>query len=183
VASKGEYFMFIRSWAVLIALSLSTCAAQTAIDKPPEPESIGVFFYLDSATQTLKRLPKEDWKRHNKAGWTTVTTEIKLDGTSSSFRIPADAKNIFVFRASEDSAEKAKLYRFAIKGDRREFEPGKWKRRDYQPNPGVTVDIAKFGESSYKIVPETPLEPGEYALFTGDTAAVVFTFGVDPSGR
>jgi hypothetical protein len=175
--------MFIRNWAILIALSLSTCAAQTAADKPPEPESIGIFFYLDSATQTLKRLPKEDWKRHSKAGWTSVATDIKLDGASSSFRIPASAKAIFVFRASEDSAEKAKLCRFTIKGDRREFEEGKWKRRDYQPNPGVTVDIAKFGDSSYKIVPEAPLEPGEYALFTGDTGAVVFTFGVDASGR
>jgi hypothetical protein len=175
--------MFIRNLAVLIALSLSTCIAQTATDKPAEPESIGIFFYLDSATQTLKRLPKEDWKRHSKAGWTSVTTDLKLDGTSSSFRIPASAKDIFVFRASEDSAEKAKLYRFAVKGDGREFEQGKWKHRDYQPNPGITVDISKYGESSYKIVPEAALEPGEYALFTGDTGAVVFTFGVDASGR
>jgi hypothetical protein len=175
--------MLIKNWAILIVLSLSTCAAQTATDKTPEPESIGVFFYLDSSTQTLKRLPKEDWKRHSKAGWSSVATDLKLDGTSSSFRIPAGAKDIFIFRASEDSAEKAKLYRFTVKGDRREFEQGKWKRRDYKPNPGEPVDISKFGESSYKIVPEAPLEPGEYALFTGDTAAVVFTFGVDASGR
>ena len=175
--------MFTRNLAVLIALSLSTCAAQTATDKPPEPESIGVFFYLDSATQTLKRLPKEDWKRHSKAGWTSVTTDLKLDGASSPFRIRASDKNIFIFRASEDSAEKSKLYKFTVKGDRREFEQGKWRRRDYKPNPGEAVDISKFGESSYRIVPEAPLEPGEYALFTGDTAAVVFTFGVDASGR
>ena len=171
--------MFMQNWATLIVLSLSACAAQTATDKAPEPESIGVFFYLDSATQTLKRLPKEDWKRHHKTGWSSTATDLTLDGTSSSFRIPAGGKGMFVFRASEDSAEKAKLCRFIIKGDRREFEQGKWKHRDYKPNPGIPVDIAKFGEASYKIVPEAPLEPGEYALFTGETGAVVFTFGVE----
>src|SRR5215469_12784522 len=49
----------------IIALAFGSCAAQTAIDKSPEPDSIGVFFYLDSSTQTLKRLPQEDFKRHS----------------------------------------------------------------------------------------------------------------------
>lgn len=175
--------MFIQKLAVLIALSLAICAAQTATNKPPEPDSIGVFFYLDSTSQTLKRLPREDWKRHSKAGWTTVTQDLKLDGTNSSFQISSNDKPTFIVRASEDSAEKAKLYHFTVKGDRREYESGKWKRRDFIPNPGVTIDIAKFGESSYKIVPEAPLEPGEYALFTGETEGVVFTFGVGASGK
>ena len=175
--------MFMRTWVILLALSLSACAAQTVADKMPEPESIGVFFYLDSTTQALKRLPKEDWKKHSKAGWTTVSTDLKLDGPSSPFRIPAAAKTVFVLRASEDSAEKTKLYRFDVKGGRREYEIGKWKRRDFVPNPGISVDISKFGESSYKIVPESPLGPGEYAMFTGDTQSVVFTFGVDASEK
>jgi|SRR5208283_306830 len=175
--------MFIQKLAILIALSLSICAAQTATNKPPEPESIGVFFYFDSASQTLKRLPREEWKRHSKAGWTSVTQDLKLDGTSSSFQISSNDKPTFIFRASEDSAEKAKLHRFTIKSGRREFETGKWKRRDFIPSPGITIDISKFGESSYKISPEAPLEPGEYALFTGDTEGVVFTFGVSASGR
>jgi hypothetical protein len=175
--------MTIREWAIVIVLSLSTCAAQTPTSKPAEPESIGVFFYLDPATQTLQRLPKEDWKRHSKQGWTTITTDMKLEGTSSSFHISSGDKAAFIFRASEDSAEKAKLYRFEIKGGQREYVQGKLKKRDFIPNPGVGVEITKFGESSYKIVPEARLEPGEYALFTGDTEGVVFTFGVSASGR
>src|ERR1035438_4429686 len=175
--------MFIQKWAVLIALSFGTCAAQTATNKPPEPELIGVFFYLDSATQTLKPLPREEYKTHS-GGFTTITQEVKLDGTASSFHISSNDKVAFVFRASEESAEKAKLYRCSINGGRREVVLGKLHRADFKPNPGLPVDITKFGESSYKIVPQAPLDPGEYALLTGVTQTpVMFTLGVSPSGR
>ena len=50
----------IKVYSQGLALSLSACAAQTVAYKTPEPESIGVFLYLDSTTQTLKRLPKEN---------------------------------------------------------------------------------------------------------------------------
>ncbi len=161
--------------AVVIALSLSICKAQTGGNKPPEPESIGVFFYLDPATQTLKRLPTEPFKRHS-GGFGSITQSVKVEGNASSFSVAGSDKATFVFKVFKDEeAARVKLYQFTVKGSEREYELGRWKRRDYTPNEGVTVNVAKFGDSSYKVTPEAPLTPGEYALTLGPS---VFTFAV-----
>jgi hypothetical protein len=161
--------------AATISLSLMICAAQTATDKPLEPSSIGVFFYLDSSTQTLKRLPQEDFKKHS-GGFGSITQSIRVSGEASAFRFAANDKITFVFKVFKDEeASRAKLFQFNVKGSEREYDLGKWKRRDYTPNVGLSVDVAKFGESSFKLTPETPLSPGEYALTLGPT---VFTFAV-----
>src|SRR5690348_15498198 len=85
----GKTVKAIRK-AVELAAVLTVCltigAAQTGIDKPIEPESIGVFYYLDSSTQTLKRLPQEDFRRHS-SGFSSVTTSIRVSGESSSLRV------------------------------------------------------------------------------------------------
>jgi len=172
--------MFAQKWAILIALSFSTCAAQTAIDKPPEPESIGVFFYLDSATQTLKQLPTEEFKKH-RGGTFSVSSSVEVSGPASPFRLAANEKTTFVFKVFKDEeAGKARLFQFTIKGGEREYGLGKQKGRDYVPNPGLSISVAKFGESSYKLTPGVPLAPGEYALTMGPQ---VFTFGVSASGK
>lgn len=161
--------------APVIALSLMICAAQTATDKALEPDSIGVFFYLDPATQTLKRLPTEQFKKHS-GGFGSITQSIRVSGDASSFRFAGNDKATFVFKVFKDEeASRAKLFQFNVKGSEREYELGKWKRRDFTPNEGVTINVAKFGESSFKLTPETRLNPGEYALTLGPT---VFTFGV-----
>jgi hypothetical protein len=161
--------------AAVIAVSLIICAAQTATDKSLEPDSIGVFFYLDSSTQTLKRLPKEEFKRHS-GGFASITQSVRVSGDASSFRFAGNDKAAFVFKVFKDEqAAGAKLFQFNVKGSEREYDLGKWKRKDYTPNTGLSVNVAKFGESSYKLTPEAPLSPGEYALTLGPT---VFTFGV-----
>ena len=162
------------SLTAAIVFLLSMCAAQTALDKAPEPDSIGVFFYLDSTTQSLKRLPQEDFKRHS-GGFGAITQSIRVAGDSSPFRVES-SRQTFVFKVFKDEeASKARLFRFDVKGSEREYELGKWKRRDYTPNEGLSINIAKFGEASFKLTPETPLAPGEYALTLGPT---VFTFAV-----
>lgn len=161
--------------APMIALSLVFCAAQTATEKAPEPDTIGVFFHLDSATQTLKRLPQEDFKKHS-GGFGSITQSVRVSGDASSFRCAANDKATFVFKVFKDEqAAGAKLFQFNVKGSEREYDLGKWKHRDYTPNTGLSVNVAKFGASSYKLTPEAPLSPGEYALTLGPT---VFTFGV-----
>jgi hypothetical protein len=171
--------MFAQKRLVVIALLLSVCAAQTETGKLPEPESIDVFFYLESGTQTLKQLPKEDYKKHRGGAW-SITDNVKVAGAASSFQIANNEKPTFVFKASVESAEKAKLFRFTVKGTEREYELGKWKRRDFTPNEGLSHTLAKFGDSSYKLIPDEALAPGEYALVF---STAVFTFGISPSSR
>ncbi len=177
----------MRVSSIVVTILLSVCASQTVSNKPPEPDSIGVLFYLDSTTQTLKRLPIEDYKKHRGTGWAKVTDNVKVQGTASSFRIPDD-KPAFVFKVFKDEeAGGVLLFRFDVKGKDREYELGKWKRRDFTPNRGLPVDVAKFGDSSYRLVPNTPLEPGEYALTYGQAAnegiSRLFTFAVSTSAR
>ena len=159
----------------IIFILASICIGQSAMGKSPEPDAIGVFFYLDPATQTLKRLPNEEFRRHS-GGFASVTTTIRVSGDASPFQIQANPNITFVFKVfKEEAAAGAKLFRFDVKGSEREYDLGKWKRRDYTPNPGLPVNISKFGDSSFKLSSETPLEPGEYALTLGPT---VFTFSV-----
>jgi hypothetical protein len=164
--------------AATVALSLIICAAQTATDKPLEPASIGAFYYLDAASHSLKRLPQEDFKKHT-GGFGSVTQSIRVSGDASSFRFPGTDKTTFVFKVFKDEeAARAKLFQFNVKGSEREYDLGKWKRRDFTPNTGLPINLAKVGDS-YKLTPESPLSPGEYALTLGPT---VFTFGVSNSG-
>jgi hypothetical protein len=161
--------------AAMTALSLIVCTAQTVAVKPLEPESIGAFFYLDSATQTLKRLPQEEFNKHS-GGFAHVVQSVRVSGEASSLRIAANDKTIFLFKVFKDEqAAGARLFQFSVKGSEREYDLGKWKHKDYTPNVGLPVNIAKFGDSSYKLTPETALAPGEYALTLGPT---VYTFGV-----
>jgi hypothetical protein len=160
---------------VIVGILSGICAGQSATVKPPEPDAIGVFFYLDPATQMLKRLPNEEFRRHS-GGFASVTTSIKVSREASSFQIQSNPNATFVFKVfKEEAAAGAKLFHFDVKGSEREYELGKWKRRDYTPNPGLPVNVSKFGDSSFKLSSETPLEPGEYALTLGPT---VFTFSV-----
>jgi hypothetical protein len=165
----------MQKWLVVLACLLGVCAAQTEANKPSEPESIGVFFYLEPATQALKELPKEEYKKHRGAGWATVTDSVKVSGPVSTFHITSNDKATFVFKATGETAQKAELYRFTVKDGWREYEIGKWKRRDFLPNAGLPLTLAQFGSSSYKVTPQAPLEPGEYALTMGPS---VYTFSV-----
>jgi len=172
--------MFVQKLFVILVLSVGVCIAQTATAKVPEPETIGAYFYLDAASQTLKRLPKEEWKRHRGTGFTTFSDNIKVDGAESPFHI-SDNKPTFVFKVFKDEdAGKTKLFRFEVKGGGREYELAKWKRKDVTYNEGVTLNVSKFGTSSYSMTPESPLEPGEYAIAAG---SLVLTFAVGAAGK
>jgi len=172
---------FVTKWAILAALSLGVSGGQTGPGKPQEPESIGPFFYQDSATQTLKRLPSEAYTRHS-GGFLTYSDVVKVAGAASPFRISASDKTAFIFKVFKDVvAGKAELFQFTVKGQEREYDLVlKSKHGDSETNRGLAVNVSKFGESSYKLTPDVALGPGEYALTTGE---LVFTFGVDSPGK
>lgn len=159
----------------MIVVSLVVCAAQTPADKPPEPESIGSFYYFDASAKALKPLPKEEYRRHTGGGRHPVATII-VEGAASSFHVAQSDQKTFVFKVFKDEdAGRAKIYQFTANGSGREYALGSWKGRDYVPNTGLQVNVGKFGDSTYKVTPEAPLAPGEYALTLGST---LFTFGV-----
>jgi hypothetical protein len=165
--------------SLLLALSLVTCCAQSTTIKPLEPAAIGEVNLLDSSSQTLKPLPLETWKARGRPGWRTATGSIEIAGERSAFRVSASEKLEFVFKTG--TPEAVKLYVFVQKkgyrsSDLVKIKAGWTQERDY--TQGIPVEITKFGESSYKLVPKSPLAPGEYGI---DLSGGIFTFGVDPT--
>ena len=163
--------------AILIGLLLGGCCAQAPTGKPIEPANIGVVFLLDSSNQKLTPLPKELWKTIGKPGWTTTTGTIQVEGETSSLRIKTGNKTEFVFNVG--SPESVRLYQFTRKKNKREVELVKIKgafRKQRDMAESIPTDITRYGDSSYKLVPQSPLSPGEYGL---DVGGNLFTFGVD----
>jgi hypothetical protein len=156
----------------LFVLPLCLCKAQTAPAKPVEPTAIGVVYHLDSTSQELKPLPDEQWKQ-TYHGSDPCYTSIEVSGVRSSFRLKVDDKLEFVFKTG--SPEKVSLYHFDVNKKRRRFDfdmgrPGS------HPIKGLPVEVSAFGEKSYRLLPKSPLDPGEYAIIIADE---VYTFGVD----
>ncbi|MGA3159666.1 MAG: hypothetical protein ABSC77_00500 [Terracidiphilus sp.] len=163
-------------FVLLLVLSLGICSAQTTSTKPVEPAAIGVIFRLDPSTQGFKPLPNEQWKAKGKAGWTTATGFLIVSGESSTFRIKAGESTEFVFILG--NPESVSIYRFDQKKNERQFEMVKLRSngRERENIPGIPTDLTKYGDTSYKLVPKSPLTPGEYAIEFGNK---VFTFGID----
>ena len=162
--------------AVLVTFSLALCAAQATLEKTTEPDAFGVFYHLDSASGTLKRLPQEEFRRHTSNGFSSVTQSVMVPGDASPFHVGADAQPTFVFKVFKDEdASRAKLFQFNVKGSDREYDLSKWHRKESTTNTGLPINIGQYGQSSFKVTPESALAPGEYALTLGTT---VFTFSV-----
>jgi hypothetical protein len=140
---------------------------------------MGSVFIVDQATQTLKQLPGEEWKRKTKTGLRGVESINVVHGEHSPLRISSADKVAFVYHPfNSQEVAHVKLYAFTqVKGDR-ETVMGKTKGRNTEYNPSVPLDVTQFGASSYKLTPRSPLSPGEYWVSTPG-AGPIQTFGVD----
>ena len=156
--------------ALLLVPSIGVCKAKTAPTKPVEPTAIGIVYRLDPTSQELKRLPDEQWKKNYRFSVTVNFEDVEVKGVSSTFRIKASESIEFIFKTG--SPEKVSLYRFVQKGKRRYFDVGQGSK----PIKGLSIEVSQFGASSYKLVPISPLTPGEYAIIIADE---LYTFGVD----
>jgi hypothetical protein len=161
--------------ALLLLLPISLCKAQSADAKPVEPKTIGVVYRLDLTSQELKPLLSEPWKQGKKGcGGTNFCFTVDLSGDHSAFRLKTGDTFEFVFKAG--SPEKVSLYLFKVKKNNRWFDFEKWGQGRNEPIKGLPVEITQYGTSSYKLVPTSPLTPGEYAI---TIAGEVYTFGID----
>jgi hypothetical protein len=160
-------------FGLMLVLPLGLCKAQSAPAKPVEPTAIGVVYLLDPTSQELKKLPDENWKAEAHSGFSTYVRSVAVKGAGSSFRIKANEDIEFVFKTG--SPEKVSLYRFVQKGIKRYFDFSKGLAQP-EPIKGLSVEVSQFGASSYKLVPASPLTPGEYAIIIAEE---VYTFGVD----
>jgi len=160
---------------LLFVLPLSFCVAQQAPATPVEPKAIGVVYRLSPSSQELVRLPDEESKvGSGSRDPRKIFVEVK--GAQSSYRIKAGENIEFVFNTG--NPEKVSLYLFEQKKNKRQVQTMMLDniRGGGKLLKGLPAEVSKYGESSYQLVPASPLTPGEYAIFLADQ---VYTFGVD----
>lgn len=151
----------------------NVCPQET---QPPEPQTIGVLHFLDSAARSLTPLERQSAK--GRAGFSGVNVE--LNGEKSGVRLRTDQKIEFIVRlAAGVDPNKFHLYPFEAKKGKRKLATAK-SRVIFTRTGADTIpfDVAKFGESSYKLTPTHNLPVGEYGFNSSDTNEV-FCFGVD----
>ena len=205
----------MRNLTLLFVFLYGSCMAQSVGGKLPVPDSKGVVYLFDPSNQTLKPLPEERWSTKTRSycvdrgfGCNIGKNDISLDisGDRSPLRIANNKPELVFISESPESArlfastreEKDKKRRIFL------FLRMTMKRGAWAPSisggliPGIPVVITQFGDHSFKLVPESPLNPGEYAVLAPVLAVLapglasetaqsknhrIFTFGVDADPR
>src|SRR5258706_16023157 len=163
------------------------CCATSALlaqdaPKVQEPEYLGIVNVLDSsgALQPLERQRAKHQSKANVFGFIKGTTIIP--GAPSPIRFPAGQPLEFVVKletAGYDPLLIVRLLPLAVAKNGREFVIMKTSAMGFSPRVNdtlIALNIANYGERSYRIVPVDPLPPGEYAIESGN---FTFCFGID----
>jgi hypothetical protein len=149
-------------FAVLLTIPLAVLAAEKYDGpRPPKPD-VAYLVHADNLIPTEALEAKDD------GGLYTVP------GASSTARTPL-AEPIFLIQSDKILPERLELYRWEVKGGRRELATGKGKRRG-SAHP-LHLSVNKVDGKLYRIEASEPLENGEYSLSPNDSNQV-FCFEV-----
>jgi|HubBroStandDraft_1064217.scaffolds.fasta_scaffold51602_2 hypothetical protein len=170
---------------ILAIFSVCSVLAQDA-KKPQEPEYANSFFFLDK-DGTLKPLERQVARVEVKSrGLAGVDTKYVLSNEHSTVRFPAKASLQFVVRleSKDDPATIVQLYSLKVAKGQRELQAGKYRTfsgsKTTLGNTAVPFDVAKYGEGSVLLKPQTPLAPGEYTWGLNSNNQA-YCFGIDPA--
>ena len=156
--------------------------------KLPEPEYLSVFHRLDEngGLSPLERQAPVQKVRVKALGYGGAEGYFETKGERSPVRFKASENLAFVVLVSSQQVDPLSLIQFYLfeqqKGSRRLVVTKVGSMGINSKNTGnkavVAFDVAKYGASSFKVVPTAELKPGEYCLSTAATAAA-FCFGID----
>lgn len=167
--------MKTAAFVMLLTILAAPSFAQDFQPLPAPPSIVGVPFYLDMSVSELKKLPNEPYKEHASGGGpfsTTVTRNVQMEAPTSAFRILSHDKIVFVY----DATTLPRLYKFTVKGSKREFPYSKGNLRNSTPIDGIAVSVSRYKGTALQFSADQPLEPGEYAIVFADH---IYTFGID----
>jgi hypothetical protein len=176
----------ITAFAVVLFLPCSFVIGQDA--RAPEPDTLNTVYYLDSAHHALTDLEKQTSTQGGgglKNPFGRAKQIAKLKGDKSSVRFRSDQTIEFVISLTNNTdPTMLVLYPFTPKKDSREAvigTAGGIGDQGFAFVRPIPLKISRYGQASYKIVPETTLKPGEYG-FTAATMPIDFRcFGIDPA--
>ena len=137
-----------------------------------EPETLGVIFLRDADTGGLLPLDREVSHVKASPGFFKAKAKLRVNGTSAKMRIKPTQKAEFIVQlAMGVDPNKIKLYKLDVSGGKREtviltvvaFSGATAELKT------LTLDVTKYGQSSYKLTPAQQLLPGEYVLVATDS--------------
>ena len=148
-----------------IGLSFSSITATSQERKLPEPESIDVFYFLDSVNNSLLAMERQV-AVGKKRGLIKEQIVVQLTGEKSTFRLKADQKIEFVVNLPNGvDPNNYHLYLFSVKKGKRELILAESTMTGSKSNfVQVPCNITKFG-GAYKYTPAQALSAGEYGFF------------------
>ena len=166
-----------------------TIMAQNAQDAVTEPKYINSFSGVDSNGKLIE-LERNTVAFHAKTkvlpGYASVKMVAEFKPGKASVRIPANAQFIVRGRSPVDPMSLYQLRVLKSSKDRREivitqghgtvFGGGATSSMD---EGAIPIRFEEYGSSSYRITPEHPLPPGEYALALRGMGSELYCFGVD----
>ena len=180
----------IRLTAALI--SIWTLGAQTelnTIGPPAEPQYINSFYAVDASGKLIElERQRVTFRAKSKVfpGYASITMTTEFKPGRAPVRLSTDAKFVVRGRSQIDPLSRFELRLLKGSKDHREFVMSRThgtilgaSSTSGLDEGDIAVRFEEYGIGSYRITPDKPLVPGEYALAARGLASELYCFGVD----
>ena len=162
------------------------CAAPASAQAQPQPEELGVIYYMSPVQKGLVPLVKETIvvkSSQRFLGYAGSTTRAEVRGEQSSLQLPAGQVHEFFVRGINPT--EVNLFRFEVKDDRREVRISSsgalgLRGKSELDKSEVPISVTECGGFCYRFVPNDALGLGEYGFSRGSMDET-FSFGIVPA--
>jgi hypothetical protein len=177
-----------KRWLFLLFIGISVVAlsfeARAQENKVPEPETIGVMYWLDQVNDALVPLDREITSIKAAPGFFKAKAKLRVNGARARLRLNDPKPEFIIQLANGVDPNKIKLYLLSVEGGKRTtvvatataFSGVKSQLQT------LSFDVTKYGQNSYKLTPAQALVPGEY-VFNATDSNDAFCFGIDASSK
>jgi hypothetical protein len=173
--------------AMVASVASSSSVQKTTPASVAEPRFINSFYGLGDSG-TLIELERKAVKLHTKVrafpGYASYETLSKLNDARSPVRLAPNARFVVRGRSALDPTLHYQLRRLKSGKRYREFIVNRGHGTVFAgaataDESAIAIRFEDYGMDSYRITPEQPLAPGEYALAVRGSPSEVYCFGVD----
>lgn len=178
------------AFLVTMAMAAGTLKAQNNPDgnaQVVEPQYVNSFYAL-TPNGNLIDLEYKTVALHPRSwavpGYASVKMVADLKPSQSPIRLPASSQFVVRGLVNVNPATVYELRQLKDSKNHREFvmsqAHGSIVGGAVNPEEGaIPIRFEEYGSSSFRIIPEQPLAPGEYALMVRGRYSQLFCFGVD----
>lgn len=180
----------LRFFLLFLAMFWNSNQTTAPSNQVVEPKYVNSFSAVDSTGRLIELEHENVTTFHSKMkplpGYATVRVTAEFKPAHSSIRLPANAQFVVLGRSALDPATLYELRILKFTKDHREILTttahgtllgGSGTSR--VDEGAIQIRFENYGTNSYKISPQQPLAPGEYALSFRGSVSDLYCFGVD----